>query len=167
MLQFGEIIEVSESAARVRDLETGSETDWLVVLYPLAGTNRAHWPPPAVGTRVGYLEQGETGGCVLGAFYDDSNEATGSDDSVTLDLFGFKVTITSSGVEAGETATEKTVKGETLKTLLENLVTAISLHTHTSPSGETLPPTLTPPADPWTEFVSGLPSTLASKVKVE
>lgn len=167
MLQFGEIIEVSESAARVRDLETGSETDWLVVLYPLTGTNRVHWPPPAVGTRVGYLEQGETGGCILGAFYDDANAATGTDDSVTIELFGFKITITSAGVEAGGTGTEKTAKAETLKTLLENFITALKAHTHAT-AGTGAPSVPDPVAlAAFDTFSSGLPSTLASKVKVE
>lgn len=169
MLQFGEIIEVSESAARVRDLETGSETDWLVVLYPLTGTNRVHWPPPAVGTRVGYIEQGETSGCVLGAFYDASNEATGSNDSVTVELFGFKITITSSGVEAGDTGTEKTAKAETLKTLLENFITALKVHTHagvTTGTGISAVPDAAAVAA-FETFSAGLPSTLASKVKVQ
>lgn len=167
MLQFGEIIEVSESAARVRDLETGSETDWLVVLYPLTGTNRVHWPPPAIGARVGYLEQGETGGCILGAFYDASNEATGSDDSVTMELFGFKIMITSSGVEAGET-TEPATKGNALKTLLESFLQAIALHTHTGVT--TGPGTSGPPSDSAyydPGLTAQLPGTLASKVKVE
>lgn len=164
MLQFGEIIEVSESAARVRDLETGSETDWLVVLYPLAGTNRVHWPPPAVGARVGYLEQGETGGCVLGAFYDASNEATGSDDSVTVELFGFKVTITSSGVEAGETGTEPTTKGNALKSLLSDIITAITEHVHETPSGPSAVPT---DLVPWEAIELQLDTILASKVKVQ
>jgi len=53
MVHFGEIIEVSDYSARVRDLETGAETDWLCILYSLVGTNRVHWPPPALGTRVG------------------------------------------------------------------------------------------------------------------
>lgn len=165
MLQFGEIIEVSGSSARVRDLETGSETDWLVVLYPLTGSDRVHWPPPRVGARVGYVEQGETSGCVLGAFYDASNEATGSDDSVTVELFGFKITITSSGVEAGETGTEPATKGNALKTLLTSFLNAIIAHTHpTAPTGPVSVPTN---AADFTDLLTQLDSFLASKVKVE
>jgi hypothetical protein len=169
MLQFGEIIEVSESAVRVRDLETGSETDWLVVMYPITGTNRVHWPPPAVGSRVGYIEQGETGGCVLGAFYDSANAATGSDDSVTVELFGFTITITSAGVEAGDTGTEPATKGNALKTLLENFITALKAHTHagvTTGAGISAVPDAAAIAA-FETFSAGLPSTLASKVKVE
>ena len=167
MVHFGEIIEVSDYSARVRDLETGAETDWLCVLYPLVGANRVHWPAPALGTRVGYVEQGETGGVILGGIYDARNASTGSDDAVTISLFGFDITITSTGIEAGAT-TEPAVKGNTLKTLVENFVTALNNHVHlfTTPSGPVLQPDPASRAA-FSAFSSGMAGTLATKVKVE
>jgi len=164
MVHFGEIIEVSDYSARVRDLETGAETDWLCVLYPLVGTNRIHWPAPALGTRVGYVEQGETGGVILGGIYDAANESTGNADAVTISLFGFDVTIKSTGIEAGAT-TEPTVKGNALKTVITSFLNAIIAHTHAT-AGTGVPSVPVNVLD-FSNLLTQLDSFLATKVKVE
>lgn len=165
-MNYGEIIEVSGYKARCRNLEDGSETDWMPVVYPLAGENRVHWPPPVVGARVVYLEYGDVSGAILGAFYDEQNEAPAAAETVTIELFGMTITITSAGVKAGGT-TEPTIKGNTLKTALENFITALKSHTHaTAGTGTPSPP------DPaallaFDAFTSALPGSLATKVQVE
>ena len=165
-MNYGEIIEVSGFKARCRNLEDQSETDWMPVVYPLAGENRVHWPPPVVGARVVYLEYGDVSGAILGAFYDEQNEAPTASETVTVELFGMTITITSAGVKAGGT-TEPTIKGSTLKTALESFINALKIHTHaTAGTGAPSPP------DPaavtaFESFSAGLSSSLATKVQVE
>jgi len=162
-MNYGEIIEVSGFKARCRNLEDGSETDWMPVVYPIAGENRVHWPPPVLGARVVYLEYGDVSGAILGAFYDESNAAPSAAEAVTVELFGMAITITSAGIQAGGT-TEPTIKGNTLKAALENFASAIVYHTHPSPGGPTSAPT---EVTPYTDFIAALPGSLATKVQVE
>lgn len=160
MLRFGTIskIDADKGLAKVQFKEDGIETDWLPVLQRNTKKNK-HFHIPDTDEHVAcVMDENAENGVILGAVYSKNENPGGvkgadkvgvefeSGDAIEYDRGSRKLKVKTGTTEVHVAPAGPTVKkgGESLKTILMDLLTELISETHPTPVGPTSPPTNAP-----------------------